>query len=393
MILMKNIEYIIGNENVLDKALQPYSNEAMSFLSDLSRELMKSSFIRQYPDLMALAFWCRKANLLQLKERCPEAEQRLGRGLCFHVSPGNIPINFAFSYLFGLLAGCANIVRLPDILYPQVQISCDVIADVLKKYPEIEKRTAFVHYPIDDEISSYFSAMADARVIWGGDKTIGIIRNYPCKPRCVDICFADRYSICLLNGEAILKASDAEFNNLIENFYNDTYLMDQNACSSPQLTYWLNDSNEARSKFWKALHTYAKEKYMLQASVAVDKYTKLCEDAIDHNNLSNSENRDNLLYRIELKRLEGDLTQLRGKCGYFYEYSLSNISELLPFVTEKYQTITYFGINPQELRGIVIQNHLRGIDRIVPVGKAMDIGIFWDGFDLARVLSRFIDIQ
>ena len=61
-------------------------------------------------------------------------------------------------------------------------------------------------------------------------------------------------------------------------------------------------------------------------------------------------------------------------------------------VTDKYQTITYFGINPEELQQNIIENKLRGIDRIVPIGKAMDIGVIWDGHDLLRELSREISV-
>jgi hypothetical protein len=41
----------------------------------------------------------------------------------------------------------------------------------------------------------------------------------------------------------------------------------------------------------------------------------------------------------------------------------------------------------------VTSNRLPGIDRIVPVGEAMDIGSTWDGFDLIRTLSRVCDIH
>ena len=82
---------------------------------------------------------------------------------------------------------------------------------------------------------------ADARMIWGGDKTIESIRSLKTKPRCVDITFADRYSICIINAEKILSLDEEKLSRLAESFYNDTFLMDQNACSSPQMIYWLND--------------------------------------------------------------------------------------------------------------------------------------------------------
>ena len=45
------------------------------------------------------------------------------------------------------------------------------------------------------------------------------------------------------------------------------------------------------------------------------------------------------------------------------------------------------------LKKFVIKNNLSGIDRIVPIGQALDISFFWDGYDLNRILSRVVDIK
>lgn len=393
MTLMKSVEYIVGTAQVDRTPLSPYSKEAIEFTSDLSRTLLAIPECRQYPDIIALAFWCRRANILGLKERCVEAAQRLGRGLCFHIAPGNIPINFAFSYLFGVLSGCANIVRLPSRVFPQTQVVCRGVSDTLSRHDEIAKRTAFVRYPADDEISTAFCEQADVRLIWGGDRTIASVKHYSSKPRCIDIAFADRYSFGLFNGEAVLKADDKTVRSLAENFYNDTYLMDQNACSSPQMIFWMNDSQQARERFWNAVYETAQRKYVLQPAVSVEKYTKMCEDAVHSESVMRCEKKDNLLYRMQVETLPQDVTCLRGKGGYFYEHGLDGLEELVPYITEKYQTITYFGFDGEALRDFVVTNHLRGIDRIVQVGKAMDIGMFWDGYDLARVLSRVVRLE
>ena len=59
-------------------------------------------------------------------------------------------------------------------------------------------------------------------------------------------------------------------------------------------------------------------------------------------------------------------------------------------INRKFQTLTFFGIDPLYLRNEVVKANLKGIDRIVPIGKAMDIGTIWDGHDLIRELSRLI---
>ena len=96
---MKDVEYIIGSENIIKTPLNAYSDEALDFIFDLSSKIMKSPLIRAYPDLAALGFWCRKGNIQKLKENCAESSVRLGRGLCFHIAPSNIPMSFAFSYM------------------------------------------------------------------------------------------------------------------------------------------------------------------------------------------------------------------------------------------------------------------------------------------------------
>ena len=387
---MKNVEYLIGSEQVLNTPMQTYSDEIIDFVSQFSRILMKSPFLRVYPDISALAFWCRKSNILKLKEGCEESNNRLGRGLCFHIAPGNIPINFAFSYMFGLLAGCSNIVRLSSKQYPQIKPVCDSLSETLKDYPEIQKRTAFIRYAADDEVTKEFCKNADARLIWGGDETIAKVRSMPSKPRCVDVCFSDRYSIGIVDGKAVLDATDEEMIRMADGFYNDTYLMDQNACSSQQIIFWLNGSDNAKDKFWNAVYKSASNKYELQASIAVDKYTQIFEDILDEKKIKSINVNTNILHRIELSKLKEDITDLRGKGGYFYEYEIKSIDEIAPFVTEKFQTVAYFGVDPEKIRRSVIENELRGIDRIVPIGKAMDIGIMWDGFDMVRVLSRLV---
>ena len=63
------------------------------------------------------------------------------------------------------------------------------------------------------------------------------------------------------------------------------------------------------------------------------------------------------------------------------------------YINNKYQTLTYFGISKDILKNFVLKNQLEGIDRIVPIGQALDISFFWDGYDLNRTLSRVVDIK
>ena len=38
-------------------------------------------------------------------------------------------------------------------------------------------------------------------------------------------------------------------------------------------------------------------------------------------------------------------------------------------------------------------NNFKGIDRIVPIGKGLDMNFLWDGYNLDNILSREIEIK
>lgn len=387
---MDDVSYLIGTEQVVNSPLRVFDTEVRAFIAELSSLILSSPAIRALPDLATLGFWGRKGNILKIQREFGPTQSRIGRGLCFHIAPSNIPINFAFSWLFSMLAGNANIVRLPSKPFPQVEEFCLLAARIINVFPRVKERTALIQYPRDNNITAAFCAQADARMIWGGDKTIALVKTMPTPPRCVDVTFSDRYSVAILDGAAILKTDEVGLRHLANNFYNDTFLMDQNACSSPQIILWQNDNANARNIFWDAVTVCAKDKYHLQDVVVVDKYTALCEEAIANPNLKSVRRIGNLLYCLELEKLTHDVVERRGSGGLFYEYSLKNWQELFNIVTPKFQTVTCFGVDKDAFLDAVIMMNLRGVDRVVPVGKSMDISTIWDGYNLVEVLSRTV---
>ena len=389
----KGEEWLIGKEDVAVRPREPYNDLAIQFLEDFSARIRLGTEKNTYPDLMSLAFFCRKGNLLKLKENAGDLKRRLGRGLIFHITPANVPINFAFSYFFGLLAGNANIVRVPSKDFPQIRIICGALLELFReeRYREIKEGTAFVRYGHEKEVTDRLLSKADGRVIWGGDRTIREIRTSPIKPKCVEIVFADRYSIGLLDSGAVIDASEEECGRLAKGFYNDTYLMDQNACSTPHLLLWTGEGQErAKEKFWNAVSKEA-ERYPMQPIQAMDKYTDLCKIGMEGKLSVKQVSRwGNRLYVVDLKGLPEDLCGLRGRYGMFFQYALSELPELAPYITERVQTLLYYGKDRQELSDFVTGFHLLGIDRIVPFGNALSMNPYWDGYDIIGQLSRRI---
>jgi len=393
----QKITYLVGEGNISNKAIVPYSDIVCEFLTEISISLKKKNNISNYPDLIAFSFWCRKANLSILKKKFYQTSHiRIGRGIIFHVSPSNVPVNFAFSLCFGLIAGNSNIVRVSSKYMPQVDIICEVINALLdqSKYSEIKDHISIVQYEYSDRITSLLSSLCDARIIWGGDKTIQDIRQYPIAPRCIDIAFSDRYSISVLDSHIIEKITPQELSKLAVGFYNDAYTMDQNACSSPHIVFWHGVvSSKGKERFWNAIYEVAAIKYELTEIKAVDKYSKLLDESIRDNNIIKLVNMENLLTYIEIKELNKNLHQYRGINGLFYSFELEDINSLSDIVNNRYQTLTYYGVDKKILENFVIENNISGIDRIVPVGRALDMDIIWDGYDIINYLSRIVDIK
>ena len=144
--------------------------------------------------------------------------------------------------------------------------------------------------------------------------------------------------------------------------HNDTFLFDQNACSSPHLILWLGkDHQSASKKFWEQLSSIAKSKYKLEASSNIDKIMKLHEDSAKLQNIKNIYKMNNYIYRVQLKKLSENLHKLRGKWGYFYEYYLKNLNIITKFINTNFQTITYYGVKKSDMVDFAKNNNYKSV--------------------------------
>lgn len=374
------------------KATTPFDIFCTEMLEALSSSLLKDPQARQYPDVITFAFFCRKANIKKIQEQYEREEHRIGRGCLFHIAPSNVPINFAFSLVAGLLSGNNNIVRVSSKNFPQVEIIARHIQDLSSSHASTS-RIVLVQYDRDNrEATDFFSSHSDVRVIWGGDATITSIRRSPIPSRSFDVTFADRYSFATINADAV---SEDAVGKLVEGFYNDTYLFDQNACSAPHLIVWTGDRKrieQVRERFWNSLHELVAKKYEFQSVMAVDKLTAMYRQAAAME-IREERTKDNFIKRVMLSSLNDKIDEYRCACGYFSEYiSEEDLNEVVPIVNNKYQTMSYYGYEEDRLKSFVQENKMKGIDRIVPIGHTTDFSLIWDGYDLIRTLSRKIQI-
>ncbi len=388
-----SIQYLVGDRDILERmesvqVLPLFSERVLDFLDCLSKRLMGSSKAKKYPDVIAFAFWIRRASLYKASVPYQDGSQRIGRGVAFHIAPSNIPVQFAVSMTYALTAGNASVIRISDKRFEQVDIICEAVRFVIEDgYSDMKPYICIVRYAHNDEITQTLTNLCDIRMIWGGNRTIAAVRKAAIRARCLDLGFADRYSIAVIDSDDYLE-KDSEL--LAADFYNDTYFSDQNACSSPRLVIWTGNSiAKAKEIFWDALEKVIHQKYTLDPISGSEKLLKTAVCAAAHPGIKEIR-KDNLLVRVELPLLYDDIMDFKGNCGYFFECSVDQLERLVPIMKKDCQTVTYIGEIEEELRQIINENGVRGVDRIVPVGHAADIAFVWDGLDLPDILSRRI---
>lgn len=205
-----------------------------------------------------------------------------------------------------------------------------------------------------------------------------------------EITFADRHSIAVINADEYLKAENKDV--VIQNFYNDTYYTDQNACTSPRIIFWMGDNKEeAKEDFWERVHSLVKEKYSLTAVQSVGKLNAMYSVAAKKEvELQSSE--DMLVTRLKINKLDKDLMQYKYNSGFYFENDIEDLSEIKDVCDVRCQTLTYYGVKEEDFIRFLEESRPVGIDRIVPMGKSMDFTLMWDGYDLIRQMSRKISI-
>ena len=170
--------------------------------------------------------------------------------------------------------------------------------------------------------------------------------------------------------------------------------MNQAACNSPHYIFWIGKKNvKFQNKFWSKLNDFTNKHYSLDEKGAVDKYSNLISNIFMQKKFDGVKIFKNNLYVIRPNKNLDQIENIRGIHGTFFEKNIVDISYLKKFITKKCQTITYFGIKKKVIENFLNNSNLLGVDRIVPIGKGLEIDTVWDGYDTINSLSRIINLE
>lgn len=380
--------------------LPPFSSVQLNFATQLAKALTGSAAVRAFPELVALGFWLRPANLKRTVDAFLERQGtfvHLPRGLVFHIAPSNVDTIFVYSWFISLLCGNRNVIRLSSKRTPQSDALLDILDDLLGKeeWQDIAKRTLIVRYGHDEVVSAAISMACDVRVLWGGDETIRAFRRFPLNPRATELAFANKFSVCVLDAIAVAEADDKALRKLVAAFHNDVYWFGQMACSSPRMVIWLGHRTqieEARLKLWPAL-----QEELDRRGVTItppDHMNKeVIADALAIEQASVRINaQDPRITLVMLAELSFH-DSLHCGAGLFHETNIVSLDELAPLLSRKIQTVSYFGVAISQWHEFLRRNVAKGVDRVVPVGHALDFEPVWDGHDLLQAFLRQVTVR
>lgn len=360
------------------------------FLDALGKALLCHPDISRYPDLASFGFFCSKRRLMSELGGYSD-DMKIPLGLVTHITPNNVPLNFAMSFVFGFISGNANVVKIPETPLPQIKIFLDVLGRVSDSTDAFEGQH-FISGLREKEYFRRLVNLSDGLLVWGGDETIAAVRKLERSPRSVLWEFPSRFSISIICGAQFLRMSKVELERIVLRFYGDAMSLDQNACSSPKYIAWLNTPESCISLFWNCFDNLLEKKQnplspsrkMLRMASMVDCSIVLGEA------LTTSMSKPFERISVSPSELTEGLFSANRGLGMFFESRSKSVSDLEPILKlPKLQTVTYYGIDKHVISQFVKETaNIFGVDRIVPLGRALDFSLVWDGRFCLDVLTR-----
>ncbi len=376
--------------------LRPFAPEILDFVAALSRSIFQSKEASAYPELAALAFWMRKAELQRLSQDFENANTPgvlwMPRGVVLHFPPANVDTIFVYSWLLAMLTGNRSVLRLSTRTSPQADLLCDLLAARLERAgPELKNSIAVLRYGHESAITAELSAMCDVRVIWGGNSAVAAIRAVPLPYHAKEIAFPDRSSLAVVDAEQYLRLDDTQSQELAHSFYNDVFWFDQMACSSPRQLVWIGCAERvklaSRQFIQRLADMTASRGYSLATGAWLQKFVFTCRAILEQPVESVISNQSMTV--LELDQIASPPEEHCGS-GLLFQVRADSLLNLVPYLHRRDQTLSHFGFSEAELTALATALGGQAIDRIVPIGRALDFHRYWDGYDLLREFTRAV---
>lgn len=405
MLDQNKFEYeVIGGVDPLEVLVQKpfdiYNRQIIDLLSMISKKLLcKNTKIKYHSNFVGFGFWARKANIKRLQESRNEFLLRIGRGPTLHIAPSNIPANALYTFAFGLLSGCPSIIRISPKCIDELKDIIELITEIsdLEEFRLVHSRYSFITYEHENITSQNFSSKVKARLIWGGDETVNKFRSYQLLPDCIDVIFPDRVSSSIISSRWLAQTEESELKNTAELYGRDIGLFSQLACSSPINLIIFKDckeyTNEKLLLFLNECDYSLNSREGVSEGQALFNFKSSVDICMNLTKLSCIYKGKNISAFLVPKRNRENLKSYRPENSCLFIHEVISIDEALSILPPKNQTLIHIGIKDAIKDELSLKAAILGSDRIVRPGNALNMDIYWDGYDIVNFLSRVISIE
>ena len=370
--------------------------KAEEFVKNFSKSILLDQHSRTFPELIVLANFFKREKIFLSSNISKNKFIQVPLGKTFHIAPSNVDTIFLYSSLIALLCGNICLIRISSNQNPQLDFVIEKLNTALSNHMLMQERLLLFNYEHDAENTKRISNLVDSRVVWGGDDTVKEIRSIPMNPLAREIVFPNRFSLTIIKSSSILK-SQIVSKDTIKGFFNDTNYFNQQACSSPKLIIWLGsdqDNSQARNIFWNQYQSFISANITNDTpGMAMDRFVASSFYTANDLVFSNISKNDYPM-RLEIKDSSSPLIrESHPGNGLFLEMEKNSIDGIAIEMRDIDQTLSHIGLSEKDIINLVMQIPNRGVDKIVPVGKALDFNIIWDGYDLVEQFSRKIVVN
>jgi hypothetical protein len=367
----------------------------MQLVENVSSAILKRGAGQSSAGVTHFAYWTRRKALRAMvagfKSHAPADCIARPRGLAFHLPPQNVETVFLYSWVISYLCGNANVVRLPTELGQDMTNLLDIFLAALAE--QGDRSQQFVRYQATEETNRALSALADVRVVWGGDAKIAAFAHLPTRPGGKSVWFGDRRSLGMLNGETVQGLDPDQRRALAERLHNDIFVFDQMACSSPLRLFVVGEGDACGEGVRLLLDELSATAARRGGAAATGHVIRKMVESMSlaaaghaHRVVRHS----NELTTVEVRRP----TSYSTVGGGFLEVAYAPTMEaVIPTLAENVQTIIHFGFEPAQLHAFALAIPPLCVTRIIPAGEALDFDAIWDGYDLAAELTRLLRVR
>ena len=387
------LETVLGG---LEQARLPFvpafAPDRIALIGKFAAAIQKDRRWREVAPVLALAFWLRKAAITRMADafraRAHSRSIATGRGIAFHLPPQNVDTLFLYSWAIAFACGNTNVVRLPEQISPAMTALLDPLIALLD---EAGSPDLFLTYPRGDAAANaQLSAIADCRLVWGGDAKVELFHQWPVRLAGKSLAFSDRYSHAILSARAVSQLDDAELDQLAKRLHDDIRLFDQQACSSPH-TIHLVDADQVGldgiRNLLERLDAIARRTPAIDPAHGMAKFAASCTLAA-RDLVTAVKRLSNETTVVELVEGESRGAPIGG--GFLSLRIAPSLSAVAETLSSRDQTLTHFGLEEAAFASFAAQAAARGVARLVPVGGALDFDQLWDGYDLVGELTRAV---